>query len=172
VLACPGPGRAGCEVLGDPTGVTTIGPGERAVPAKRTGWYVYAVEYRSAADRDPQAESVPPPPGALTTRPVASALVAVSAAVGPVLPAEPVAALRARALRTGDGIALGTVTCPRRCAVVLTVSDGRRTLRRKLQPSPGTTRLAISRRARLSGAALKVTVTVDGHRIAAGRVQR
>ncbi len=173
VIACPTPAPSGCAVLGDPAGQTTAGMGERVVEAKYVGWHLYAVEYRSAADRDPKAELVPPPsPGAPTTLPAASALVSVSAAVGPVLPAAPVATLRARALRTGDGLSLGTITCPRRCAVALTVSDSHRTVRRTLPAGPGTTRLAISRRTRLHGASLKVTVTVDGHRVAAGRLRR
>ena len=94
--------------------------------ARHAGRYLYAVEYRTAGV---VKEPALPAPGAVT-RPAPSALVAVSP------PAEPVAvdppavsvSLRTRALRAGEAVTVGTVSCSARCTVVVTAGESRRRL--------------------------------------------
>ena len=74
-------------------------------------------------------------------------------------------------LRSGGRVTLGRVRCPARCTVVLSVSDGRKTIRRTYRVR-GEAPLAIVNGRRLLRKALKVTVTVDGKRLTSGRVRR
>ena len=176
VYACPAIGRTDCELL-DPVYATPARP----LLERHAGWYVYAVESRRARDRDPFIIEDPVPAGP-STLPTARPLVAVSAPAGPVagLPetttvtiveqGRPCVTLRERAFRRGARVTVAQLTCPARCTVGLSVSDGRRTIRRTLKVS-GTAPLSIVRGSRLRAGLLRVRVSVDGREIASGRVR-
>ena len=159
VLACPSPSRTDCEYLTNAGGQTAWG--DRQVLAQHAGRYLYAVEYRTAGV---VKEPALPAPGAVT-RPAPSALVAVSPPAGPVAVDPPAASvsLRARALRAGKRVTVGTVSCSARCTVVVTAGESRRRLSVR-----GLQRLTL--KAPRSGRPL-VRVTVDGLRLASGRVR-
>ncbi len=172
VLACPASTRTDCEYLSDLAG-RTVGPGDRAIGDRHAGWFLYAIEYRSASDRFPLVDQVPPAPGAPVTRPPSSALVSVSPPRGPIA-ARPASTatvvLRRRAQTRAARVTVGHVSCRVRCTVGLTVSDGRHTLKRSLAVS-GTRALSIVRAGVLRSARLKVSVSVDGRGLASGRVR-
>lgn len=149
ILACPSPSRTDCEVL--PAG---------AVLAKHRGWFLYAVEVRGSKD-------VPPAPVS-ATRPERSALVAVSAPVGPVAAAPPRSdvTLRARASRAAGRVTVGRVTCAQRCRVELAVGSVRRTFSVR-----GTERLSVAGSRLPRTGRVKTTVTVDGLRLVARTVR-
>ena len=111
--------------------------------------------------------------------PTAGPLAAVSAPAGPVaappttttiVEQGPIVTLRRRAVRRGGRVTVARLFCAARCAVKLSVSDGRRTLRRTLQVR-GSVPLSILRGKRLRAGLLRVRVTVDGRQVAAGRVR-
>jgi hypothetical protein len=163
--------------------------------AEHQGRYAFAVDMRRASNDHGIRMA---PAGAAVTLPSRSATVSVSAAAGPIattaqdapaIPAPrvpgggnpptttppkakaPKVTLRARALRSGKRLTVGSVTCATRCRVVLRVGDGRRTLRRTLSVR-GTTRLTIVNGSKLrKKVRLRVTVTVDGKRLKTGRVR-
>ena len=164
------------------------------ISANQVGWYIYSVDTRTAAG-DPVP--TPPPAGAAYPLPLPAANVSISAPAGPIasraedaprivaptgpgggpIPpgtTKPKAAkvtLRKRALRAGRRVTVGSVTCATRCRVRLSVGDGRRTLKRTLSVR-GTTRLTILNGSKLrKNVRLRVTVTVDGKRLATGRVR-
>jgi hypothetical protein len=185
LVACPGLGRTDCELLTDPTGNASYGTFHRALRAHHAGWYLYAVEARSPRDHDPYIVASPPPAGGPMTLPQPSALVALSPPIGPIAGLPPVVViarpvdtavpspavvLRGRAYRNAGRLTVGRVECLARCAVHLTISDGRRTLRRSLSVR-GWAPLAIADRRRLRPGRLRVRVIVDGRELAAGRVR-
>ena len=136
VIACPGLGRTDCELLAGAGGYSVYGTGDRALLDRHAGWYVYAVEYRSARDRDPFIAATSPVGPGPTTLPAPSTMTALSAPAGPVAGApepevitptivkaqSPAVVLRRRALRNGARVTVARVTCPSRCSVKLTVS--------------------------------------------------
>ena len=74
-------------------------------------------------------------------------------------------------LRSGKRLTVGSITCVTRCRVRLSVGDGQRTLKRTLSVR-GTTRLTIVNGSKLrKQVRLRVVVTVDGKRLASGRVR-
>src|SRR5262249_13158336 len=143
IVGCPGRDRNDCQVLG--TGPLTHG-----------GWYLYAVDYRTAADVT--APPVFPAPGVTVPRPVASALVAVSTPIGPVAATKTApdpnakykVTLLSQALTDDGDITVAQIRCLVRCAVQLRVSDGHRTVSRKLH-ALGNVPLAVFGAARLRG---------------------
>ncbi len=116
VIACSSHQRTDCEPVSGP------------LAPKYGGWYLYGVDTRLPGDPDPAA-------------PVS--FVAYSPPVGPVAVgktdpdpnAQSHVKLLARAQRYGSQLTVARVVCPDRCAVELRVSDGHRTLRRKLTTS-------------------------------------
>ena len=157
--------------------------------------YAFAVDARRANN---DHVGLAPPDGAVYPLPSRTATVSVSAAAGPIattaadappIPAPgapggsppttpttpkakaPKVTLRKRALRSGKRLTVGSITCATRCRVRLSVGDGRRTLKRTLSVR-GTTRLTIVNGSKLrKKVRLRVVVTVDGKRLASGRVR-
>ena len=183
LITCPGLSGPGCEYLVNRAGTWNFGMGDRPLAARLAGWYVYAVEYRSARDMNPYLEALPPPPGGPATRPEPSALVAVSAPAGPIATpvpvvsppppvkvAEPSVVIRKRALRSGRRVTVARVRCAQRCKVELRVSDGRRVLTRTLRVT-GSAPLTIVRGERLRAGLLRVRVAVDGRPAVISRVR-
>lgn len=176
VYACPGIGRTNCELLAGSGGFSVYGTGERALLDRHAGWYVYAIEYRSARDRDPMGPLASPLPPGPAPLPAASALLAVSEPAGPVAAPQtiaeqgPIVTLRRSAVRRGARVTVARLFCAARCAVKLSVSDGRRTLRRTLHVR-GSVPLSILHGKRLRPSLLRVRVSVDGRQVAAGRVR-
>ena len=84
VVACPALTGPGCEFLPDAGATTNTGFADRPLGARHAGWYVYAVEWRTARDTNPFVLASIPPPGETTFRPEQSQLVASSAPAGPV----------------------------------------------------------------------------------------
>ena len=161
--------------------------------ADQVGWYVFTADTRASAG---DLVGKPPPEGAAYALPATAANVALSAPAGPIAataqdaprivpptgpgggpttgtakPKPAKVTLRKRALRAGRRVTVGSITCATRCRVRLSVGDGRRTLKRTLSVR-GTTRLTIVNGSKLRKTVrLRVTVTVDGKRLASGRVR-
>jgi hypothetical protein len=143
ILTCPPRANANCEPL---TGLLT---------EKHQGWYVFAVESR----RTPAA-----PVLVTTKRPAPSALVSVSAPIGPV--GDPVeVTVSARASQTSRRVAVGRVTC-KRCRVELQVASVRRTLTVR-----GTRALSVPTSRLPRTGHVRVIVTVDGLQIVSRKVR-
>ncbi len=183
LIACPDLSGPGCEYLVNRAGTWNFGLGDRPLAARLAGGYVYAVEWRSARDQNPFVAALPPPPGAPTTRPEPSALLAVSPPAGPIATpapvttqvppakiAEPSVVIRKRALRSGRRVTVARVRCAQRCEVALRVSDGRRTLKRTLHVTESAS-LTIVRGERLRAGLLRVTIAVDGRPAVIGRAR-
>lgn len=156
------------------------------------GGYAFAVDARAGRS---EPAGLAPPDGASQPLPASAASVALSAPAGPIAaravdaprivpptgpgggpapgakPKGPKVTLRKRVLRRGARVTVGTVTCQARCKVRLSVGDGRRTLKRDLSVR-GTARLAIVKGSKLrKRVRLRVTVTVDGKRLASRRIR-
>lgn len=158
------------------------------------GMYAFAVDVRRANN---DHVGLAPPDGSGYPLPSRTATVSVSTAAGPIatsaadapaIPAPrvpgnsspttttpkakaPKVTLRKRVLRAGKRVTVGSITCATRCRVRLSVGDGRRTLKRTLSVR-GTTRLTIVNGSKLrKKVRLRVVVTVDGKRLASGRVR-
>ena len=171
--------------------------GSGTLTASQVGWYVFAVDTRTAATA---TVPKPPPEGAPFALPASATTVAFSAPAGPIAsraqdaprivpptgaggnsptqgggttkPKAPKVTLRKRVLRKGARVTVGSITCAVRCKVKLSVADGRRTLTRNLSVR-GTAQLAIVKGSKLRKTVrLRVTVTVDGRRLANRRVVR
>lgn len=178
VQACRRPDGTQCETLSqastqpsfNPFLGSTAGVGAVTIDSRYLGWYVQAVDRRLARDtafaltgpsRPSAILALTPGPTIAASRPVRIAARRV---------ALPRVALRRVAVRTAAGIELGHVRCAARCRVVLTVSDGRVTVRRSV-PVVGRRRLRVVRGTGLRPGALRVRVTFQGHELAAGRVR-
>jgi hypothetical protein len=158
VVVCRTAAGSDCRRLGGSP--TTVG-------ATDVGGYLFALSsYGSGFSSGPVPPMPPLPPTFPTIGPNTATFTA-SAPVGTVVPVAspvpPTATLRARALRRNHQLSLGRVTCPAVCAVKLTVSGGGKTVRRTLTVT-GTKALTIPPR----HGKLKVTVTVDGKKLASG----
>ena len=167
-----------------------------ALRAEHSGRYAFAVDTRRA-NNDHAAQTQAD--GATVTLPSRTATISVSRAAGPIatsaadappIPAPaalggpsgtttpttpkakaPKVTLRKRVLRSGKRLTVGSVTCATRCRVRLSVGDGRRTLKRTVSVR-GTTRLTLVNGSKLrKKVRLRVVVTVDGKRLASGRVR-
>jgi hypothetical protein len=162
VVACTGPQGGECWTLDENNAV---------VSERWLGWYLFAVEARLLdPDFAPHAYPEPQPSGPLA----GAAAVAVSAPSGPVAfpPAPPpraTARLRKKALHTRAGLVVGSVRCPQRCRVRLTVADGRRNEKRTFSFA-GTKTLSVPGK-HLHRRPLKVWVEVDGRIVASGKVR-
>jgi hypothetical protein len=179
VIACSQRTGGECELLTHPNGQANFGAHERGIRDKHLGWFLIPVEYRSARDRDPYVVPSPIPPGAPTSFPTPNALAAVGTPVGPVVSPEvievvggekPSVSVRNPVRRVGRRVVLGSVTCPARCAVMLRVVDGRRTITRRMRVR-GTAQLAILRGRLLRPGRLRIRVDVDGKTVVTGRVR-
>jgi hypothetical protein len=179
LVACPTVGD--CEFLNNVTPHTYWTAGPYVIEQRHGGWHVYIFERRSFPDLGGVAGRVAP----FGWTPLPTSWPSMTPLFGPFGPIDdpatplvveplavpaPTAKLRRRALRRGARVTVARVTCPVRCAVRLTVKDRHRTLRRKLHVR-GSFPLAIVHGARLRPGGLRVRVSIDGRKAAAGRVR-
>ena len=161
----------GCWKLGPDTTLT--------LEPRWEGYYLFVTSYFESGNLGRAAAEVAVPfpvdaPDRNRMPVVSGAYGPVAAVVTPPAPqiaqtkpaAPPSAMLRSRALRRDGKLSLGSVTCPARCTVKLTVSGGGKTLRRTLTLT-GKKALTIPRR----HGRLKVTVAVDGKPLASRRMR-
>jgi hypothetical protein len=181
VIACKTPAREGCRTL---SFYKYSLPGAAAiVDATDAGCYLFAFDQRFEANpimtnewADPRSVPAPQPAQTLSLSAPAGQVpggdcspVPPSSLRTQLTPAGAVSAvIRRRALRERGRIVIGRVRCEATCRVQLSVSDGRRTVKRSLK-ARGSQELAILRR--LRPGTLKVRVMVDGRTVAGGRTR-
>jgi hypothetical protein len=167
VEACRSAARAVCRVVAAQE--TPQAPAASvALTAEYAGCHLFAVDARMPRDL---VFTV----GADTRAAVPGQTVAFSAAAGQVAgagcaAAGPTLSLRDRASRSDGRIVVGSVRCPARCVVEVTVSDGHRSVRRAFPPNR-LVALALPRGAQLRPGRLNVRVTVDGSLAGSGHTR-
>lgn len=169
--------------LAGATGAVPVsGAGPASLVAGSAGGYLFAADVRVAGDRRAVPAPLPYRPNMPLDLPLPGARTVISLPLGPVAPAggtpppaltgrrapaaKPSLKLRKRAYRRRGRVVLGTVTCPVRCRVQLRVGNVRRDFRMR-----GTRRLEIVRGKRVRAGRPKVTVRIDGARVASARVR-